>query len=264
MAEIHGTTPAPQTPHVGSRGEASRERQRIRRLAAAGICIRCKQPHDKGTQRCEACTALAVRGNVRARREARRGGSCAKCKRAWVGETKNCPDCNVANRAKWNGRAGTDFCVRCAGPRDGRQKACSACLSLMRVLADKRRTAALAAGNCQQCHKPRQEAASFCNTCILKTAARRWLGHSRLWRDLGALFEAQGGRCAYTGEALVLGDNASIDHRIPRSRGGPNTLANVQWVTWTVNRVKTDLTHDEFLSLCSKVAYREPQQSLLL
>lgn len=68
-----------------------------------------------------------------------------------------------------------------------------------------------------------------------------------------ALWEKQGGRCAYTGELLIPGVNASLDHKIPSTRGGTNDLENLQWVTYQVNRMKTDMLEEEFFRLCRMV-----------
>lgn len=70
---------------------------------------------------------------------------------------------------------------------------------------------------------------------------------------LQELFERQGGRCAFTGVVLVPGENASIDHIIPVSRGGDDSIENLHWVTKEANRVKADLTAAEFVELCRVV-----------
>lgn len=125
----------------------------------------------------------------------------------------------------------------------------------MRAGSVRRRSAFAAAGRCVQCGKPRDVGSDkYCAEHILKLAAYRWLDDVRKWRELRDLLASQGGRCAYTNEKLVLGVNASIDHKTPRSRGGSNTIGNVHWVTWAVNRCKTDLTHDEFVAMCRTVA----------
>ena len=240
-------------PESGSRGTLTRSRRHAAKLVEAGLCVRCKKPHTKGTRRCAECTTKAVEQNKRTQREARLSHQCVNCKKPWIGETKRCPECKAAERQKWNGRAGSDYCTRCAGPRDTSHKACSACREEMRGTSSRRRAAFAADGKCVQCGQSRTGPSLYCDEHILKNAARNWLGSSRHWRKLAELLTAQGGRCAYSGEILVLGGNASIDHKTPRSRGGTNDLANVQWVTWTVNRVKTDLTHEEFVSLCEQV-----------
>ncbi len=73
------------------------------------------------------------------------------------------------------------------------------------------------------------------------------------WQQLRDLFYVQGGKCAYTGEPLVIGVNASLDHRVPISRGGTHTIENVQWVSMRINFMKTEMTHDEFIATCARV-----------
>lgn len=71
---------------------------------------------------------------------------------------------------------------------------------------------------------------------------------------LRRILERQGFRCRYTGEVLTPGVNANVDHVVPRSRGGTNDESNLQWVTARINRMKTDMTHEEFLAACVEVA----------
>jgi hypothetical protein len=53
--------------------------------------------------------------------------------------------------------------------------------------------------------------------------------------------------CPYTGIRLVLGQNATLDHIIPKSKGGTNTLDNLQWVHEWINWMKHDSPHDVFV-----------------
>ncbi len=69
-------------------------------------------------------------------------------------------------------------------------------------------------------------------------------------------FDKQGGRCIYTGVNLIMGDNATLDHKVPKSRGGSDSIENIQWVTRTINQMKTDMTHEEFVQMCLTVTKR--------
>lgn len=70
---------------------------------------------------------------------------------------------------------------------------------------------------------------------------------------LRELWDVQRGLCALTGEAMVQGQNATIDHIVPCSRGGSSDKTNLQWVTRRANQAKNDLTTEEFVELCRAV-----------
>ena len=61
--------------------------------------------------------------------------------------------------------------------------------------------------------------------------------------------------CAITGVPIDLSkpETYSLDHIMPRSRGGENSLDNCQIVTRQVNMAKSDLTTEEFVLLCKQV-----------
>lgn len=72
-------------------------------------------------------------------------------------------------------------------------------------------------------------------------------------RSLAELWEKQGGVCALTGTTLVPGVNASLDHIVPKAKGGTNALDNLQWVCIPANQAKSDLSTEEFVDLCRRV-----------
>jgi 5-methylcytosine-specific restriction endonuclease McrA len=74
-----------------------------------------------------------------------------------------------------------------------------------------------------------------------------------------AQYEAQGRRCYYTGGEIEWGVNASIDHVVPRSKGGTDAADNIRIVHITVNKAKNALDEGEFLAMCRLVAARFPK-----
>jgi len=72
---------------------------------------------------------------------------------------------------------------------------------------------------------------------------------------LKALWGEQNGLCALTGELLVPGQNASVDHILPRCRNGRNEKSNLQWVTKEVNYFKRTRTSSELVRMSLKVAH---------
>jgi 5-methylcytosine-specific restriction endonuclease McrA len=64
-----------------------------------------------------------------------------------------------------------------------------------------------------------------------------------------AIRERDGNRCQYTGRVLHP-DEGSLDHVVPRSRGGANTWENLVWSAKDVNQIKADrLPHEAGLKL---------------
>ncbi len=64
--------------------------------------------------------------------------------------------------------------------------------------------------------------------------------------------ERDGNRCQYTG-ALLRPDEGSLDHVVPRSRGGPDTWENLVWSSRQVNTRKGNrLPHEAGLKLLNE------------
>jgi DNA-binding CsgD family transcriptional regulator len=70
---------------------------------------------------------------------------------------------------------------------------------------------------------------------------------------LMALLESQEFRCALTGQYLTP-DEATLDHKIPISKGGEHSLDNVWWVNADANTAKGTMDVDQFVTLCRRVA----------
>lgn len=62
-------------------------------------------------------------------------------------------------------------------------------------------------------------------------------------------------KCSLTGQPIDIGSPRTyqFDHKIPVSRGGDNSLENLQILTRQANLAKSDLTNDEFIHLCKQV-----------
>lgn len=121
------------------------------------------------------------------------------------------------------------------------------------------------AGVCSGCGKnpgvqlPDQSKLSRCETCYFKHAAHTNLGDRKLWAVLRDVLAAQNYLCPYTGDRLVIGLNASVDHKLPWSRFAElrHDPQNIEWVSECVNAFKLDRTPDEFLDLVRRIySYR--------
>ena len=70
--------------------------------------------------------------------------------------------------------------------------------------------------------------------------------------DLWKIAKKQKLRCALTNHKLSE-YNMSIDHIIPKSKGGLNIPSNIRLVLIPINIAKQTMTDDEFVELCSSV-----------
>ena len=82
-----------------------------------------------------------------------------------------------------------------------------------------------------------------------------------------ALLKSQDYRCAYTGEELVPGVNASLDHIVPISYAANMAadLNNMEWVSLQVNLMKREPDRSKFLDICCRIAEyhgKQPQKSI--
>ena len=61
--------------------------------------------------------------------------------------------------------------------------------------------------------------------------------------------------CRYTGKTLcwTRPEEYQYDHIVPRSRGGENTLENLQIISKEANQAKGDMTHEEFVNFIKLV-----------
>ena len=215
---------------VGNASEYYKVRHKIRRdeRLAQGVCVKCgKRPPQGNKVWCEVCTkkeTVATMARVHRRQAA---GECIRC-----GVPLICGDPSV---------------VYCDVHRD---KANAGTRAKMR----KR----VAEGKCGMCGSTELVTKSVCFDHWLLKMSRSAVGKcsKKISMSVWGILLQQEMRCAYTGKELVPGQNASVDHIVPRSRGGSNDLSNLQWVDTTVNIMKHNLLHEEFVEIV-KIARRK-------
>ncbi len=109
-------------------------------------------------------------------------------------------------------------------------------------------------GMCHQCGKiPKYKNILSCCSCYFKQAGAQHLGSRKFGTDLEKLYLEQGRICTYTLSDIEPG-TMSLDHIKPKSRGGDNSIHNVQWILKELNVVKNSMTHEEFINLCKLIA----------
>jgi 5-methylcytosine-specific restriction endonuclease McrA len=66
------------------------------------------------------------------------------------------------------------------------------------------------------------------------------------------VFNKQNGICAMCGKRIYFYD-FTVDHIIPVSKGGKNTLDNMEAMCYTCNHMKADILKTDFLEHISKI-----------
>lgn len=233
----------------------------------SGKCVKCFKSWTGEEQACADCRKSAL-AKINARRDrAIMADKCVECKELWNGPSMSCTACKKKERQEWDLRKAKGFCVGCGGVRDGKGYKCAACRNALHEYISAMKQTRESAGVCNGCGtQPPAVPSKRCRICILKQIARnanRDDPNISGWQELDTLFERQGGRCVYTGEVINIGGNArdnpngtaSLDHILATARGGSKkAIENLQWTSWTANRSKMDLTHDELVLFCCKVA----------
>ena len=240
--------------------EKRSERKRRRRVYVerkeAGLCLRCGMPVD-GFRYCE---KHRLERNARQRRRAERiRGERPKYVRSPEDKVRR----QEQHRQRLERLRILKMCVRCGVVEaDPRNKTCSACREKDRTDRALVNAELARQGYCTRCRKERAiENRAFCPDCWFKSKAQSALRSSEQWQGIKNLLISQDFRCAYSGKLLVLGDDATLDHKTPRSRGGTNEISNLQWVSRRVNQMKTDFTHEEFIRACAVISKRWPIQN---
>jgi len=70
--------------------------------------------------------------------------------------------------------------------------------------------------------------------------------------DASALLAEHADGCVFCGSHERL----ELDHKMPKSRGGPNTRENLQWLCRLCNAAKGDMTTVEFITHIRKILKR--------
>ena len=70
--------------------------------------------------------------------------------------------------------------------------------------------------------------------------------------DLFKIAKKQKLTCPFTGQKLT-NENISVDHIIPKSKGGINEPSNIRLVLKPINIAKQSMTDEEFINMCRSV-----------
>lgn len=166
------------------------------------------------------------------------------CKICW--DNKKTNNKNLRKIKKENG-----ICYTCSNSIVEGHSHCESCLDKIRIRTQEKRQERIEKKLCRRCGKNSIcHMSTRCKICFLKELSYSHFGNRQFCDFLQKIFDEQNGVCPYTGFKLDLGVNASLDHKIPTSRGGTNDFNNLQWVYmngfFDVNRMKMDMTDEEF------------------
>lgn len=154
------------------------------------------------------------------------------------------------------------LCDNCKSPREHGKRLCWKHLESQRQRGNKAWADSKVTRSCRSCGAMTcSNLSSLCERHVLKKAADSALGRpvdKHDWYLLKMLFDAQGGACHYCGEAIAIGDDAELDHVLPRKRypDRQRDASNLAWACRQCNRGKRDQTKEEFVAMCRRVAER--------
>ncbi len=185
---------------------------------------------------------------------------CGHCKKRKPESGRVCSLCKAKqrerHRQKRQEREQAGLCTNCgmSPPVEG-AKWCQACRDKGAVRHRSQSAHRLKHNLCYRCASPLGDTPSnYCESCVFKIIAVKNLGDASRADEIAELFDKQSRRCAYTGLPLTLGVDASVDHIIPRSKGGSDALQNLQWVHRQVNRWRSDMDDGDFRQFLLQVS----------
>ena len=199
----------------------------------AGLCKDCglQRGNNGTTIYCRSCSSK-IQENANARKEAKR--------KEWA-------------------KAGNLICNGCGAHLENAEfKLCEKCRQYHRSYSNKTRSARMErkseTGSCAACSAQAMGKSRYCKKHFLENILCKYGvptdEYALFWEKL----EQQKFLCYYTGTEIIPGINASIDHRLPRSRGGKNDITNCVWCDRNINAFKRDATDEEFINLCKRIA----------
>lgn len=223
------------------------------------LCTQCDNPAESGIKLCKKhrdranlltriITANKISKNI-----------CRSCGRSIAPNSKSrCINCmnknNIFSNKKRLMRLANKICTKCGIKLNTNNTLCGKCLEKMKIVNKIRHDNCMLTGQCTKCKNLALPHITLCESCWFKTKSRRITGSSSNANIIKELLIKQEYKCTYTNKQLIIGINASIDHKIPISLGGSSSIENLHWVDRRINTAKRNLTHDEFKAMIYAIA----------
>lgn len=170
-------------------------------------------------------------------------GLCTNCGKNQVFENlTQCEDCKDSGKILRKKRVQKGLCIRCSEPKIKGKVLCQDCLNEDYEKRKRKKEA----GICHSCGKSAIKNRSRCTECFIKSMAKQAGTTAEILKDI---WNKQNGICAYSGRKLIIGTNTSVDHKMPKSKGGNNENSNLQFVHIKINVAKHSLLESDFFQL---------------
>lgn len=223
-------------PHANPDDAKAYRANRYAKRKAAGMCNPCGKPVRKGKTQCAKC---AAKSNAR-HTERKAAGTCASCPApARKGKTR-CAKCAAKATDRSVERTAAGLCTRCGKPARSGKTLCAKCSAKINDRDTKRYAKIKANGLCRACGKPSRKGKVHCADCASKRNARyATLNAQHRAERLLVIYANQQGKCGGCQHPYPQ-RNLTVDHIVPRARGGEDEPSNLQLLCHYCNSTKGD------------------------
>lgn len=203
-----------------------------------GLCKECgtARGEDGTSIRCRNCAkGAAARSTVRSR----------KLRAKWKEDDRVCSTCGAECEDKK-----LKTCLKC---RDYAIKA------RLRNL-DRSRKRKRELNQCRCCSSQAME--KRCKSCWTKDILRKHNIDPNLWELFWKKLEDQNFACFYTGIKITPEINASLDHIMPKAKGGTNDFNNLVWCDRKINSFKNDNDYESLINICDLILFEHQNRKI--